>query len=214
MTGANAATALRVRAGSETVDGHDEAAVTAAIGRANARAQLDGLDATLNPSLIDPARALALIAALPEAAVVQLGGLSLYLNAPDLPIKSTSPTTPASFAGLEGIEVVDRQGDTALVRLKVPIDCALAERQAAAARLAIAAVGEEVTRLEAAKATADSAGLRALSAARARRFAIACAWYENAAAVQYCSPGDAAAKELAAATLARSEFAVSTGGMP
>jgi hypothetical protein len=216
MSGVRAAPPLRVRVGGETVDGRDTTAVEAAIGRANAAVRIEGLADELNPSLVDPARALALIAALPDPAAAALGEVSLYLNAPNVPVRPCSPTTPASFAKLEGIEIAEVQGDTALVRVLMQPDCELAKRQAAAAKAAIAAIGADVARLEAVRqASAASDVLHELSAARRRRFAIAGAWYENAAAASLCAPGEAeAAAELAAAQKARGEFAVPTGSLP
>ncbi len=214
MSTAGAAPPLRVRVGRETVDGRDTAAVVAAIGRANARARIEGLDDALNPSLVDPVRALALIGALSEATVTALGEFSLYLNAPGLPVRPCSPTSPAGFAKLEGIIILETQGDTALTRPLMSPDCDLARAQAAVAKAALATAQAEVTRLEAAKqAAATAEALRALSAAKTRRFAIAGAWFENAEAAAACAPEDAEAKAAyEAAEKARGDYAVATGG--
>ena len=214
MSTAGAAPPLRVRVGSETVDGRDTAAVVAAIGRANAWARIDGLGDALNPALVDPVRALALIAALSDATVEALGSFSLYLNAPLLPLRPCSPTSLPGFAKLEGIIILDTQGDTVLTRPIMPFDCDLARAQATVAKVALAAEKAEVERLEAAKqAAATSEALHALSAAKARRFAIAGAWFENAEAASACAPNDAGASdELAAAQQARADYAVVTGG--
>jgi len=217
---AAAATGLRVRVGRVTVDAADAPGVDAAIAQSNARLRLALLADALNPSIIDPAKAHALLAALaklPASALAPLGGHSLYLNAPDLPIKTTSPTTPASFAQLAGIAAADVQGDTVLVRLRIKLDCDLARTQAAAARQALDAIKPVVAQYQAARdaatGEAEAQALHDLSAARLRRFAIAGAWAENAAAASACAPGDAQLRaENAAAQRATSEFAVPSGG--
>ena len=213
--------ALMVRVARVTVDAWNAEAVAAAIARANVAERREDLPDDLNPWMIDPAKATALLAALaalPSPGFSQLHGHALYLDAPDLPIMMTSPTTPASFAGLMGIEVAEFQGEIALVRLRMPLDCAIALTQLAKARTAMAAIATEVARLEKQRSTAsgdaETKALHDLSAARSRRFAIASAWHENAAAASGCAPGDARAMdEMNAAQKARSDFAVPTGSL-
>jgi hypothetical protein len=186
---------LRVRVGHETVAAGDAAALDAAIARSNAATRIAGLPDALNPSIIDAAKAHALLAALqalPAGALANLAGRSLYLNGPDLPVRATSPATPANFARLSGIEDFDAQGDTVLVRLALRPDCDLARAQATAARAAMAEAAAEVARLEdrqQAETASDRGGVLAeLSVARSRRAAIAGAWHENAAAVARWTP--------------------------
>lgn len=217
---APAAPGLRVRAGRVSVDATDTSAVDAAIAQSNAKLRIALLADVLNPSIIDPAKAHALLAALaklPASALAPLRGHSLYLNAPELPIKTTSPTTPGSFVHLGGIAAADLQGDTALVRLRMRLDCDLARTQAAAARPALDAIKAVVAQYQAVREAAtgevETQALHDLSAARLRRFAIAGAWAENAAAAHACAPGDAHLRaEHEAAQQALSEFAVPSGG--
>jgi hypothetical protein len=211
---------LLVRVGRDTVPADDGPALDAAIARSNAAMRVADLDDALNPSVLDPLKVhalLAALAALPPSALSPLGGHSLYLNAPDLPVRTTSPVTAASFAGLSGVEKSDVQGDTVLVRLAMPLDCDLARIQAAAARAAMSRVDAEVAALEARQHAASGAEAGALlpqlSAARTRRAAIAGAWRENAAAVGACRPGDKEAQaELAASEQAVISSAVPSGG--
>lgn len=201
---ARAAPALRVRVAGEDIDAGDGAAVAAAIARANAGARVEGLDDGLNPALLDPARVLAMIAAMPATAVTALEGFALDLAAPSLPVRTTSPATPAGFAALEGIVITGVEGGAAQVQLFMPLDCALARDQAAAAKAALVPARAEVERLEA----APGGPPEALALARRRRFAIAGTWHENAQAASFCAPGDAAAAaELAAAAQAQATYA-------
>jgi hypothetical protein len=193
---------LRVRVGRVTLPLESGAAVSEAIERSNATLRVADLPDALNPDIIDPAKAAAFLAALgklPTSELAPLAGHSVYLNAPELPVRATSPTTPASFSRLAGLEVADLQGDTALTRVRLPLDCALAESQANSARSALAEADQAVAALERRHAAAgngpdEAPALHALSAARARRFAIASAWLENATAVSACRPDDAKAQ--------------------
>jgi hypothetical protein len=196
------AAGLRVRVGHVTVPLESGGAVTEAIERSNAIVRVPDLPDALNPDIIDPAKAAAFLAALaklPWSDLAPLAGHSVYLNAPELPVRTTSPTTPDSFSRLSGLEVADLQGDTALTRVRLPLDCALAEAQANSARRALADVDQAVTALERRHVAAENgpdeaSALHALSAARARRFAIASTWLENASAVSACRPDDAKAR--------------------
>ncbi len=191
-------------------------AVIDAITRANRDAAIEGLDVLLNPGLIDAARALAFLAALtalPLAELRQLGGRSLYLAAPGLPLRMTSPTSPASFAALKGLTGLDIQGETVLATARLQPDCDLAATQAASARAALEPIGEAIakqTELQDATTGADEAHLlQALNALRRRRARIAAAWSENARAAADCTPrSPAALQERAAARKAASAFAL------
>jgi hypothetical protein len=211
---------LHVRVGRETVAASDAAALDAAIARSNAALRIADLPDALNPAIIDPAKAhalLAALAALPADALAPLAGRSLYLNGPDLPVRTTSPATPAGFSRLTGLAAPDVQGDTVLVGLVMPLDCALARRQADVARTAMAQAGAVVALLEARQQSESGADqgsvLPDLAAARTRRAAIAGAWRENAAAASACAPDDAAASaDLAEAEQAAASSAVPAGG--
>jgi hypothetical protein len=208
--------ALRVRIGQETVSAQDEAAVDAAIGRANRGEAIEGLADALNPRLIDPARAhafLAALMALPLTELQHLGGHSLYLAAPGLPLRMTSPTTPASFLALKGLADPDIQGDTVLATARLQPDCDLAQTQSTSARQALDAIADAIVTQtsvrQAATGTAEAPALEALSILRRKRARIAAAWNENARAAAVCAPQNAAAqREQEAARKAASEFAL------
>lgn len=165
-----------------------------AVEQENGVARIAGLPDTLNPAIIDPAKARALVQAISPADAAALGGKALLLSPSLLRIGASSPTTPGSFAGPVAVTVVDTHGAAVSARAAAPVDCALARQQAAAARTEFAAAEQGVARQEAAK-PADNPGLVALSDARSRRFAVATVWKENAAAALECAPGDAAAQQ-------------------
>src|ERR1051326_4525474 len=137
MAQAPASPGFRIRIGGSTVDAANQPAVAAAIDAANAHARWQGVPDGLNPRLLDPVRVqalLAAIAALPASARAKPGDHALLLDSPGLPVKASSPSTPASFAHLTGIEVTDTQGDAVEVRVAMPLDCELARQNAAAAK--------------------------------------------------------------------------------
>lgn len=192
---------LRVRIGDETILASDHEAVSAAIGRVNAERATPGLPAMLDPGVIDPVRVRAFLEAVGRLPVAQrklLEGRSLYLAAPLLPLRATSPTTAASFHGLKALVRPEVQGETVLLGVRMAPDCTLAKAQAAAARMAVSSISADI-----AKAT-DSDERAAL---RRRRARIAVAWNENAHAAADCEPQDALAqKERDAARKAASEY--------
>jgi hypothetical protein len=110
----------------------------------------------------------------------------------------TAPTTLASFAQPFQLEVEDVQGETVLAHATVSVDCDLARTHVGQARAGLAKAERTVKALEGAGGN-DAAALRAVSDARAVRFAIVQTWRENAAAVVQCSGGAAAQADLAAA---------------
>jgi len=217
---AEGAAGLRVRIGHTTVNAADTKAVADAIAVANQRASFAGVPDGLNPRLIDPARAqalLAAVAALPAAARASLGHRALLLDTPGLPVMASSPSTPAGLSGLTGIKATVAQGDATEVRLTMTLDCDLARANATAARTAVEAASADVARLEKERRTATGEALTKalddLGAARRRRFLLSIAWHDNAEADAACRPKDAEAKAgLAAAAKARTDFVVSTGG--
>ena len=214
-TGASAAL-LRIRVGHAVLDASDATAIAAAVAASNSAERIEGLPDALNPGIIDPAKAAALLASLRGTAAntaAVLAGGALYLNAPALRIAATAPTTAASFAQPFRLEVQEVQGDTVLARATVAPDCDLARAQAAAARASMAAAEQAVTASER-QNSGDSAALRALSDARARRYAIAQAWRENAAAMVECGDEVAAADLRAAERAARVTLVPPHTGMP
>jgi hypothetical protein len=212
---------LRVRIGGASVDAADTDAVARAIEAANAHQHWNGVPESLNPRLLDTGRVLALLAAiekLPAAPRALLGHHAVLLDTPGLPVRASSPTTPASFTKLTGVEVGDVQGDAAEIRLTMPLDCALARQNAEAAKQAVETVSGDVAGLEKARRTAAGDALTKamddLGAAKRARFLLAIAWHENAQADAGCRPGDAEAKAgLAAAAKARRDYVVPTGGI-
>ena len=199
---------LKVRAGFATVAAASASAVAEAIATSNAESRLEGLPDTLNPGIIDPAKAEALLRALPGLPpdmLAPLAGRALYLNAAGLRVGASAPTTPASFAAPFRLEVEEVQGQLVIARATVPTDCGLARTRAAEARQQTGASELEVKALEARRRSAagkpdEGEALRALSSALSRRSAAANAWRQNADAVAHCSPGDAvAAQDLAEA---------------
>ncbi len=214
-----AADALPVRIGRAIVDGGDLAAVEAAIKTANAKVRLAGLEDALNPWLIEPARAMALLEALarlPATERGKLGGLPIALSI-GLPVMATSPTTMAGFAGLTGIAAVEAHGTASVVRVAMPLDCDLARRQSEVARSALERMELEVAALEQRMRLPGGDRtdlLHQLGAARLRRFALATTWRENAVADQACRPGDrGAADGLMAAEEKLARYAVPGGSL-
>jgi hypothetical protein len=221
MAQAPSSGSLRARIGRTVVDAAETDAVARAIEAANAHQHWSGVPESLNPRLLDTGRVLAMLVAiekLPDAARARLGHHAVLLDTPGLPVRASSPTTPASFAKLSGIEVGDVQGDAVEIRLTMPLDCALARQNASAAKQAVETVSGDVASLEKARRTATGDALTKamddLGAAKRARFLLAIAWHENAQADAGCRPGDAGAKaDLAAATRARRDYVVATGGI-
>ena len=199
---------LLLRAGHDVVPAAQTAAVAAAVEASNRAQRIGDLPDALNPGIIDPAKATALLEALhkmPADALAAIGNKALYLNSPGLQIGATAPTTPASFARPFRLEVVEVQGETVLARATVVVDCDVARRNVGEARARLADAEQRVKALEA-KGGGDRVALIALSDARAQRFAIAKTWRQNASAVMQCG-GDGAAAQ---ADLTAAEQAVKT----
>ena len=193
-----AAPAPRLRIGDSVVLADDATGIAAAVTAHNNRARIPLLEDALNPFLLDPAKVGALIAALPGVTLPPVGEAALYFNSPDLPLRPTSPVALASFASLREVMLVEIQGRTALLRAGVAVDCAAAAITAEAARGGLSALEPDRN-----------------PALGPRRFALALAWNENAAAVKGCKPDDAAAAmDQTAAKAAVSRYAVPTGGLP
>ena len=211
---------LKLRIGFITVDASQTAEVSAALEKSNAHQRIAGLPDTLNPGVIDPAKATALlnaIAKMPPDAQAPFTGNTLYLNGGDLGIGASAPTTEASFAEPFTLAAIDTDNGLVTAQAKIQPDCTLAKSRAGEARHQFGLAEQEVQALttESAKSGGGDT-LRSLSAARSRRYAIAQVWRENAAAVAACSPNDAeAAKELAHAKhLAKTTIVPPTNGMP
>jgi hypothetical protein len=177
---------LRLRIDRSIIRAADKAAVTSAIAAANLRARSAGLPDWFNPSLVDPAKAEALLTALSSPsgeAVAPLAGRALWLDPTALRIGTSSPTTVASFSGPIKLEVTHDHGETVSARAAVPVDCALARERAAEARR----LTEQADR-DYQAATGD-----AIMPARLRRQALSWVWFDNASAYAVCVPNDAAA---------------------
>ena len=209
-----------MRIGGAVVDAADRGAVIAAIRAANGRVRVEELDDALNPWLIEEGRALALLEALgrlPAGEIQRLGGRAVELGI-GLPVMMTSPVGGGGFAGITGFDAVEGQGDRIVVRVTPVIDCGRAGRVAGAAQGALEREVLHVrlleTRRELAPGGEHAAVLRALAVARVRRFALATAWHENAAAAEACRPADRdAAIALSEAEAARGRYAVPFGAM-
>ena len=196
-----AAPDLMLSIGRATVAASDTAAVAAAITTANQQAAVEGVPDGFNPATIDPAKAQALLAALAKAPLAALAGRNLILNAYNLRIGTSSPTTPASFTGAVRLEIDSEHGASVMANVLVAPDCATAIARAAAARELTAAADAEVN-----AATGD-----AVMPARRRRQAVSRVWFDNAAAQATCQPSEATAAERAAAEKAM-KAAIVIGG--
>ena len=219
----SASIGFNLRVGHDTLTaGTPSEALLAAVAQWNRASAIEGLPSHLNPETLDPAKVAALLEALPRLPPKQRerlgGGNILYLNAPELMIGASAPTSPASFAAPFEIRVIERQDDLVLARATVPVDCELARARAQEARGRISAAGAEVQALEAKTAAADQQPdlLESLSQARSRRFAIAAVWRQNAQAWTRCDKASReATKELKAAAAAVKSYAVPPStGMP
>jgi hypothetical protein len=164
----------------------DREAVNAAIAATNARAREAGLPDALNPDVIDPSKAEALLNALmtaPAETLAMAEGRILEFNPVALRIGTSSPSTVASFASPVTLEITSDHGEIVSVRVVGPVDCELAREQAKEARLQTEQADREYQ-----AATGD-----AIMAARRRRYALTRVWFDNAAALAVCVPNDAAA---------------------
>jgi hypothetical protein len=182
---------------------------------ANATARIAGLPDTLNPGVIDPAKATGFATGLfaqQPAVRARLDGKTVWLNWEQLGLSTAAPTRSDAFAAGFDLMVDDVQGDNVLAHTNVPIDTGLAKSRTAEAEHAVAAAHAEVQRLEAA---GDSAPAGALGQARLRRSAAARAWRINARAWASAVPQDAAAQaSTAEANRAARQYAMPSGAAP
>ena len=200
------------------------AALRAAIDASNRGFRVEGLPDALNPDVIDPDKAAALLLALPTIARKSpqlLAGRELLLTHGPLQIGSADPTTAASFARPFDLEVVDVQGETLLARSTVLPVPEMARLHAAEAREKLRAEKELIALLEARLSGAADVGqqrklLDDLTPAQWRRSALARAWLINARAVSDRPGAGAAAKaETDAALKAVNDDVLPSGtGMP
>lgn len=196
----------RLRIGHATVKAGDTAALHAAIAAANERERMKDLPDTLNPALIDPAKADAFAAALVRtpAIAAPLSGRILLATPMSLRIGTSSPASPASFAAPFALEVTSEHGDVVIASAKVPVDCTQARDRAAEAR----------RRTEEAERQYQAAKGDAIMPIRLRKQALSRAWIDNASAYAACVPGDAAAKaDRDAADRAMRDSTVGGGSM-
>jgi hypothetical protein len=200
-------------------------ALLAAIEQSNRKARLENLPDHLDPEIIDPRKALALLnglSRLPRQALRPLAGRILLLNYPDLMIGASAPTRPETFDQPFKIEVADVQGNVVLARSVAKVDCALARERVAEARARLRSAQEEVEGLDSRLATVSGTPdqehdtLVSLSKARLRRFVLAQVWRQNAQAWTNCPGADNAANDdLAAAAQAVDSYLVPRStGMP
>lgn len=196
---------LRLRIDRSIIRATDKAAVASAISAANLRARSAGLPDAVNPSLIDPAKAEALLTALTgpsSAALAPLAGRALWLDPTALRIGTSSPTTVASFSGPITLEVTHDHGETVSARAAVPVDCDLARARAADARRLTQQADRDYQ-----AATGD-----AVMPVRLRRQALSWAWFDNASAYAACAPNDKVAAEDRDAADRMAKAAVVIGG--
>lgn len=196
------------------------AQILAAIARQNEALQLAGLEAELDPYLLDPAKVecfLAGLARLEPEMTAALQGRTLYLNAAGLRLGTATDLTPETLARGFELEVpMQPPGATVQPVLKAPMDAARARELSARAQQAVASFSTEVERLE---AQLEGTGeedpgypplLHALSAAKFRRHAAVIVWHDNVARLAAADPQD---EELAAQASAAAQ-ALSTCWMP
>jgi hypothetical protein len=177
---------LRLRIGPTVVAAADREAVSAAIAATNARAREAGLPDALNPDVIAPSKAEALLNALmrtPGETLAAVEGRILEFNPMALRIGMSSPSTVASFASPVTLEITSDHGEMVSARAVGPVDCELARERAKEARLQTEQADREYQ-----AAVGD-----AIMAARRRRYALTRVWFDNAAALAVCVPNDAAA---------------------
>ena len=220
-TTASGPVAAQIRIGSKLYPAAATQEILAALAAENKRHAIAGLPDELNPRLVDPAKATALLAALTPERLAPLSKRALALGPGALRIGTSAPTTPASFARpfTLAIESEHDSGKTATARANVAVDCTLARERAATARRRVAQSQREVATLTASKEAArntpqEAPTTSALYDATQLRFAVAMAWVENAEAASQCAPQDAAAKaDLVEALRVRSASAVPGGSM-
>ena len=194
---------LRLLIGAGVMDAASADAVKA-IEAQNARVRLPGLPDEFNPNVIDPAKAAALLSALPPNAAEVLGGKALFLDGVELGVGASAPTTPASFKPPVALSVIADHGPSVSARAAFKVDCAVASSRAAAARQRAAQADSAVKALEAQRQNSGAAKLL--------RQAVTQAWRQNAGAVADCAPGDAAAAADRDAALRAVSAALVLGG--
>ncbi len=182
-----------------------------AIATHNARARIADVPDTLNPAIIDPAKAERFAAGLSRQApdtLARMDGHELMLNGQDYGIGAAEPTRPEEF-GTFTLVIDEVQGRNVVAHTTVPADIALARARAKEAEAALRAAEAVVREVEAA-----NVGDEKLSNARRRRAALALAWRTNAGAVAKADPSDATAKSsFDAAQKAAREYMMPAGGL-
>ena len=206
MSAAAAAEGLRLRIGYALVDASAREDVARAIAAANEKARIVGLVDALNPAVIDPAKARALLEGLAPDAASVLGGRALDLDAGTLRISTASPTVVAAFAAPVRLVVESEHGASVTARAEVAVDCGAARAAAAAARVRAGEADRAVAALE----LGGDGG--AISAAKRLRYVVALAWSGNAGFAAACAPGDAAAVADREAALAAAQRWMILGG--
>jgi|1186.fasta_scaffold318828_1 hypothetical protein len=182
-----------------------------AIAAHNARARIADVPDTLNPAVIDPAKAERFAAGLSRQApdtLARMDGHELMLNGQDYGIGAAEPTRPEEF-GTFTLVIDEVQGRNLVAHTTVPTDIALARARAKEAEAALRTAEAAVREVEAA-----NVGGEKLSNARRRRAALALAWRTNAGAVAKAVPTDAAAKSsFDAAQKAARDYMMPAGGL-
>lgn len=179
---------ILLRIGQQSVAASDSAGLAAAVTAQNDRARIEDLPDTLNPDMIDPAKASAFAAALgqqsPET-VRKLRGHTLRVDNQLLGVRATEPTLAEAFAGEFKLAVDDVRGVHVLAHSEVPIDAALAKARSQEAQTRLRQAETDVKTAEAA-----SVGGGAYGETLARRSALAVAWRINALAWAQAAPSD------------------------
>jgi hypothetical protein len=204
--------AILLRVGQQTVPLANPAALGPAIEAQNASARIPNLPDTLNPGMIDPAKASAFAAGLPRQGadtLARLQGHELLINGHDLGIGAAEPTRAEAFAEPFTLVIEDVQGRNVIAHTSVPADPALAKSRATEAEARLRDAEKAVQQAQAART-----GGTALGGALRRRAAVAFAWRLNAQAWKKAAPNDpAAATALDAAQKAARDYMRPSGGL-
>ena len=183
----------------------------AAVEAFNARRRIEGLPDTLNPALIDPAKARNFVAGLasqPQEVQQKIAGADLYLAWVPLALSAAAPTRAEAYAAPFTLVVDEVRSGHVLAHTTVAPDPALAQSRAQEAQAVLKQAEAAAAAVEKERTPADGA----LGTARMRRSAVADAWRLNAGAWVASAPADPAAKAaLAAAEKAAKAYAMPAG---
>ena len=165
------------------------AEIAAMVDAYNRHRRIDGLPDGLNPAIIDPEKAAALVAGLPNqppAVLAKLAGNALPLDWAALGLGVTAPTHREAFAGKFELIIDDVDIGQVGAHTSIPFDPKLARAKAMEAQAAL-------SQAEAALKPGT------LDNTRFRRSAIAQTWLNNADAWVKAEPADSDAQSSRAA---------------